>query len=312
MTRFEKVKIYIESKGGILLSDNVHWNHGNFNWVCDNNHKNTSKLQMLYRKSWCRECIQDRTRNKVVERLNNDSTLKLVEFSFKKCSLVCDKGHEIKMSPSHIIEGNNCGVCFKNRQKQGLTRLDENVVKSIALSKGFTLIDQYKSSAKKNTWKCIDNHVFKKAFRHIQIGIGCPDCNNYFKSERKFRASLERVLQVPFPKCKPEFLINPETGRRLELDCYNKELGLAFEYDGHFHYEVRKGLNNDLEKTKQLDLLKEKLCKENNVHLIRVPYFLKDKDFYEKILEGLKFIYRDKYWMVLREIETGKPSNLTI
>jgi hypothetical protein len=111
---------------------------------------------------------------------------------------------------------------------------------------------------------------------------------------------------VPFPKCRPEWLINPETGYRLELDCYNKELGIAFEYDGHFHFEIRKGLNNNLERTKKLDRLKEDICLRNNVKLIRIPYFLKDKEFYNKILEGLHMCYQENYYMVIRAMEKGE------
>lgn len=105
---------------------------------------------------------------------------------------------------------------------------------------------------------------------------------NYFdsgrresKGERICRATLENIYGVPFPNIRPDFLINPETGARLELDCYNKDLGIAVEYNGEQHYKFP----NRFSKTKKdfinqvrRDMLKAELCDRNKIYLITVPY----------------------------------------
>ncbi|XP_026331166.1 uncharacterized protein LOC113238558 [Hyposmocoma kahamanoa] len=59
------------------------------------------------------------------------------------------------------------------------------------------------------------------------------------KGEKICVAHLEeRFPGRKFPKHKTlRWLTNPETGRHLELDCYNEELRLAVEYNGRQHYE---------------------------------------------------------------------------
>lgn len=305
MTRFQKAIKYIESKGGRMLSSSVHWDNGNFNWICENNHENSSKFQMLTRKSWCKQCTQDHTKNKTIESLQEGFKLKV--YSSSSCQIECPVCHITNMSASHIIEGNGCGVCHKARLKEGMSRLSIEEISRRLEVYGFTYLDStFKSLRTPHNIKCSSGHIFKKQVQHLINGtVGCPECNNYFKSEIKFRSRLEKIFKVNFPKCRPSWLVNPKTGRRLELDCYNEELKLAFEYDGQFHFEVRKGLNNDLNKTRELDKLKEELCKTHGISLIRVPYFAKDEDFYNLIIDGMKMVYGEKYWMILRELDSG-------
>jgi hypothetical protein len=62
----------------------------------------------------------------------------------------------------------------------------------------------------------------------------------------------------------------------LELDCYNGELRLAFEYQGVQHYEFvpffHEGDPERLEKQKQRDRRKREMCFEQWVTLVEVPY----------------------------------------
>ena len=288
MSRFEKLKLYIESRGGQLLSNYVHWNNGNFEWLCENKHENSSKLQMLNRQSWCKDCIQTNTRSKVETKLS-EKKYTLISYSSKKCVIICDKGHQCTMTASHITEGNGCGKCHKIKLKEGITRLSLNEVSNRLLNEGFEFLDNtYKNSNELHTIQCSKGHIFKHKTATLINGlVGCPNCNNYFRAENKFRGLLESIANHKFPKCRPEWLVNPDTKYRLELDCYNADLKLAFEYDGHFHYEVRSGLNNNLSKTKELDMLKEKLCKANGVKLIRVPYFLNKQERVDLIIREM-------------------------
>ena len=101
------------------------------------------------------------------------------------------------------------------------------------------------------------------------------------KKEEKCREILQRIYQKPFPSVRPNFLKNPATGMNLELDCYNESLGIALEYDGLQHsvylpYFHRKGPNEFLYQTKK-DQWKTQKAKENNITLIRVPYWVTDE-----------------------------------
>lgn len=102
-------------------------------------------------------------------------------------------------------------------------------------------------------------------------------------SEEKCRSILERIYCEKFPSVRPDFLVNPETGRCLELDCYNERLGIACEYNGIQHYKYP----NPFHKTKKeyidqirRDKFKIKVCKYNKILLISVPYTVTDIQTY--------------------------------
>lgn len=106
-----------------------------------------------------------------------------------------------------------------------------------------------------------------------------------YKNEEETRTIFENIYGVKFDKNYPEWLVNPKTNYLLELDGYNKELNIAFEFNGNQHYDL-----DDYNKTeKELlyqnyrDGIKYKLCSENGVYLIVVPYKID-----ERVMKGDK------------------------
>lgn len=61
------------------------------------------------------------------------------------------------------------------------------------------------------------------------------------RTEALCRSLLEAMLQMSLPKCRPQWLTNPTTKRALELDMYNADHRLAFEYDGAQHHHYTEG-----------------------------------------------------------------------
>lgn len=106
--------------------------------------------------------------------------------------------------------------------------------------------------------------------------------NHY--AEECCRKIFEELFEgYKFPTCYPNWLINPYTNHKLELDGYNEELGIAFEYNGKYHYVYPHEYSETKEvfnKRRQRDLIKYELCNLNNVYLIIIPYTVP--------LEGLK------------------------
>lgn len=102
-----------------------------------------------------------------------------------------------------------------------------------------------------------------------------PNKHRDSKGERKCREVLEKLYRRSFPKTRPQFLRNPETGRLLELDCYCEYLALAAEYNGSQHYMWPNYTNQSYDsfiKQRRRDRLKVDLCDLNGVYLITVPY----------------------------------------
>jgi hypothetical protein len=96
------------------------------------------------------------------------------------------------------------------------------------------------------------------------------------KGELECRRVAEKLFGRDFSKKRPAFLRNEITGgHNLELDCYNPELKLAIEYNGAQHYsfipyfhKTRDAFYN----IKYRDDMKKRLCEQEGVDLIIVPY----------------------------------------
>jgi hypothetical protein len=104
------------------------------------------------------------------------------------------------------------------------------------------------------------------------------------KRETQCRRILEEVYGKPFRKVRPAFLRYPKTGRNLELDCYNSEIGLAVEVQGMQHRAFVPFLHqNDPQKFRaqqKRDSWKRTRCKQLGVDLIEVSDTEADVDGY--------------------------------
>jgi hypothetical protein len=108
--------------------------------------------------------------------------------------------------------------------------------------------------------------------------------------ERCLIECAEHLFHKPFPKRRPDWLINPETGYRLELDGYCEELALAVEYNGKQHY-ARTGFHrteNDLTRQQYRDKVKREICQQRGIRLIVVPYTVPLQDIPDWFYNQLK------------------------
>jgi len=107
-------------------------------------------------------------------------------------------------------------------------------------------------------------------------GYGCLKCGKNQIAEPLFRECLETFIsrfgKFEFPNTRPDWLRSPETNRRLELDCYNEELGLAFELQGTQHYKPIKGWGGEKEFARIIrrDVHKRTECTKHGVELFRI------------------------------------------
>lgn len=106
------------------------------------------------------------------------------------------------------------------------------------------------------------------------------------RGELECRRVAERLTGRSFPKARPSFLKNNITMSNLELDCFNEELATAIEYNGEQHYNFTPYFHRSKESFYNIryrDDMKMRLCKENGVNLIIVPYTVAIDDIEEYI-----------------------------
>jgi hypothetical protein len=134
--------------------------------------------------------------------------------------------------------------------------------------KGFCLDNQYINLHTLMNWKCEKDHIWKNSFLHIKHDDQwCPVCN-IGKTEKLVKEIFERKFKANFEKVRPSWL---HSGKgNMELDGYNENLKIAFEYQGRQHFEFvpefhktkREFLN-----LKRRDKLKKLLCKQEGIKL---------------------------------------------
>jgi len=135
---------------------------------------------------------------------------------------------------------------------------------------GKCLSTEYKNIITKMKWQCPKGHEWETPMATLRnMGCWCPQCSGY-KSEELCREIIEDNLLEKFPKKRPKWL------EGLELDGYNEELNIAFEYNGIQHYEYNehfhRGDPERFEAQKARDRKKYRLCREHKVNLIIIPY----------------------------------------
>jgi hypothetical protein len=114
-----------------------------------------------------------------------------------------------------------------------------------------------------------------------------------YKSEDITRSILEELFGRDFPKVKPDWLINPRTKKKLELDGYCQSIktplgmGVAFEYNGsqheYFNPKFHKTYKAFLDQ-KFRDKIKVQRCKEKGVYLLSIPYVLTSREEIERFI----------------------------
>jgi very-short-patch-repair endonuclease len=112
-------------------------------------------------------------------------------------------------------------------------------------------------------------------------GDGCPSCNNSvgenLVENYLIRNNLSFKKEKTFKDCK-----NKEV---LSFDFYLENLNTIIEFDGIQHYEPIEyfgGLENFTYR-KLNDEIKNEYCKNNNIRLIRIPFY--DINRIEEILK---------------------------
>ena len=120
--------------------------------------------------------------------------------------------------------------------------------------------------------------------------------NSRYKCEELCRQTLENIYGVKFKKIRPDWLCNPETGKNMELDGYNDSVKIGFEYNGEQHYTFPNRWHKykwEFDKQVERDRLKDKLCTQHHIFLIKIPYTISINNIPKYIDDQLK-IYNSK------------------
>jgi len=111
------------------------------------------------------------------------------------------------------------------------------------------------------------------------------------KGEQECRRVLEKYTGRRFSRERPSFMRNHVSGHNLELDCFNQDLKLAVEYNGEQHYNYIPHFHSSRDafyNSRYKDDIKKRLCDENGIRLIVVPYTVSFSNIEQYLLNQLR------------------------
>lgn len=281
----EDVRHKANSRGGSCLSDRYD-PIKKLEFECRQGHRWMATWYSIRDGSWCGVCYQTKRKTKSIETALLRSRLAAIARGGKCLStqfapsgrhhlqFECDKGHRWTTAWQQVVLGTWCPFCV------GLGRLTIDDARSAAALRGGECLSAVVVNCKVPLeWRCALAHTWMANLDAIRNGKSwCPICSSG-QGERLCRAVLERIFKLPFKRTRPTWLRNTN-GYRLELDGYNQDLKLAFEYQGTHHYEDRPGFSSGggLAGLSQRDGMKRQICWGLKVDLIIIPEFINPYD----------------------------------
>lgn len=257
----------------------------------------TTAQKLILRKSGCGRCHGAvKFDNKYfLERIKNENPTILPLESYindrtpLKCRcLVC--GNEWKIAPTKLHQGEGCPQCFRKKISSQYSKSHDLFVREMKdVDPTIIILTQYKNTKTKVRCKCqVCKHEWSATPANLLKYRGCPECSSSH-GERRIHHYLKThgiqyVSQKVFDECKDK--------RPLRFDFYLPQLNMVIEFDGeqHFHpvkfsyYALsKKTIQSQYEDIVRKDNIKNKFCKENDIAILRIPYW--DYKNIEKILE---------------------------
>lgn len=192
----------------------------------------------------------------------------------KRLKWKCSAGHVWEADFDNMSQrGSWCYLCSRKKLAE-LFRHDIKEVRKLARAKGGRFLSpSYTSALKPYLWECKNGHRWKTAVSNVRnANSWCPYCVKG-SGEECVRICFEKVFRRNFPKVRPAWL-KGISGRLLELDGFNSQMGLAFEHQGRHHYRPinffyrKDGL---FQRRIAIDRKKSGLCRQYGVRLVKVP-----------------------------------------
>ena len=228
-------------------------------------------------KRGCSKCSKNKkyTQKIVIEKARsvhgNKYDYSLVDYKNQntKIKIICPEHGIFEQIPYSHLKGFGCNEC------SGRKRLTtDDFIKKAKRVHGdkydYSLVE-YKNNSTKVKIICPEHGVFEQRPNDHIRKRGCGICVQS-KGERKIRKflvknNLKFKSEKTFNKCK-----NKES---LPFDFYLPNQNILIEFDGIQHFKPQKyfGGKEGFKYLKINDSIKNKFTKENNIQLIRIPYW---------------------------------------
>lgn len=237
-------------------------------------------------------CLQkERTSQTKLEDLTGKvfNDIYVVSISDKKSgrvhwNCICHCGNQFIASAKNLKSGNtkSCGCTRYNKTHDRFTDLTGKIYNNLLVKKFI------EKDGHKYIWQCeclLCGKICNVESINIKNGhttsCGCRISKKEFEIAQILdQYNIRYQQQKKFIGCKNK--------KHLRFDFYLPDYGIAVEYDGEFHYNGVENSGNNLSYQQNNDAIKTQYCEDNDIVLLRIPYW--DKDNIEAILSDWLFL----------------------
>lgn len=215
-------------------------------WECAQGHQFRLVLRrVIHDGTWCEHCTGRKTKRvytiddmkKLAEEKGGQCLSTVYTGTDSNLDWQCNEGHKFSARVGGILHSK--AWCLECKGKKTPRVITLETLQEIATARGGRcLATEYRNTNEHVRWECQFGHQWNATAGNVLYhATWCGDCGGSSR-ELIVRSLLARMFDVPFPSCRPEWLLNEGTDRRLELDCFNEAMSLAVEVDGGQHERV--------------------------------------------------------------------------
>ena len=190
-----------------------------------------------------------------------------------KIRFICPKHGKQNCTASHFVTGSGCMQCGHEKVGNANKLPVEEVIKRVESVNNNKLLnpEEYCGNSNRNLIiQCGCGNVFRGCVNEISKRYRCPKCS---KAESLGELYIEQYLKNKNVQYIRQYKFNDcRDIRPLPFDFYLPNLNKCIEFDGIQHYKNIYG-DDRLFKTQIHDKIKTEYCDNNNVDLIRIPYW---------------------------------------
>ncbi|MCM3387338.1 zinc-ribbon domain-containing protein [Ureibacillus chungkukjangi] len=228
-----------------------------------------------------------------VKNIHGDSLIPIEEYknSRDKIKLICKVHGAVEMLSSNVLRAKGCIECSVEERRIGLDNFINRIYE--LYQDEYTIIGNNYVNVETGirTRHNICNHEWDCRPHDLLSGNGiCPKCRKS-KSEKKILALLhDNTVKVSIEKT----FENCRKKLKLPFDFYLDDY-LLVEYDGEQHFKPYfkgKETKKKLLETQENDKIKNQYCIDNNIPLIRIPYW--EQKNIEYILDNVLYHFNIK------------------
>ena len=260
---YDYMKTHIESFGYELLSKEYKNAATKLKMKCPLGHFIEKSYNNFQQGRRCPICAnnQKHTYDFIKSKIENVG-YKLISNIYKnaltKLELYCNNDHIFFFFFNSFQQGQRCPICFGNK------KLTFSEIKNNIESHGFDLMSkEYKNAGSKLMMKCKFNHIFERVYNDHRRNPICPICTkgkSSSKGEKEIVTYIKSIYGGNIIENDRSQIINPKTGRMLELDIWLPELNKAIEYNGEWWHSFDERKYCDDQKLVQ--------CQEKGIDLL--------------------------------------------